>query len=654
MEEAFEKESVMKTPQIKNASPSNAENIVPSNSKNGNPSPRYLRRVLSSPLGSKSGSISRSSSSSNSIDQIIDRPVMRKMNHSGSLNDQSFLHVKKRQTLSPRSSDLNVAGISPRAIKELVLMRTPSPKMSPTESSKRRSADLADNSDSSDTILSPLSRTSTASALSAKALQMIEHSLSMSLPASPTADHATIHEPQSDSSRFMSRTTGNRNDQSEAGALITYTPHTDNEALVQLLQVGGTIGSSLAQVSNVVGTVLSEQAGRVIERTSMIVPLYSEIEMRSVQAKKNDLLNELSQLCVRLGQAEEREKEFAMRLMNDDYLKERVFELESNLDSFITENARLHSQLQSMSDDNSALLSHNLMHERERTTLLTTRAESLRENRALSVQVARLEEKLTASENHLGTVQQGLERERERFAREEFTWHQEMDRIAEEQHAMRAELESAFRNAVEQLEISEQKRDSVYAELTVLREIAESNKGTREKELTKLKDSMSALLELHKDQLNEKEVNVSHIKNLLSASDEKSRRLLSELEAEKTNVNSFQKEIDQLNDRNKMMLQTLSLLTNQKEDLAKHCAESESLFAKEKKLLMEQIDISKNRLQEVAEENDRLQREYCAVNFQISSQRQGFQDSIDNVHKKCSMLEREKSLCKKISLHLLH
>ena len=420
----IEKRNVVQT--LNKSSPSNAENIVPPNSGNGESLPKYFRRVLSSPMSSKSGSISRSSSSSHSIDPI-DRQFIRKVHSSGSSIDQGSLHVKKKQTLSPRNSDVTVTSISPRAIKELVLMNTPSQKISPTERSKRRPNDLFDNADRNDLTLSPLSSTSTASALSAKALQMIDRSLSMSIPSSPTMDPHTIQDMQSESN-IISRSSEikNRDSGSEAGALISYTPQADNEAFVRLLHVSEAIGSGLVQVGNVVGTVLSEQAGRVIENTSKIVPFYSEKEMSSIQAKKNDLLHELSMLCVRLGQAEQREKEITMQLMLGENLKDRVSELESNLDNFITENERLHSQLKYLSDENAALVSDNLMFEREKSFLIMSRSESVRENKALSVQVARLEEKLNASETHLRTVQQGLDRERERFAREEFTWHQEM------------------------------------------------------------------------------------------------------------------------------------------------------------------------------------------------------------------------------------
>jgi hypothetical protein len=50
----IEKRNVVQT--LNKSSPSNAENIVPPNSGNGESLPKYFRRVLSSPMSSESGS----------------------------------------------------------------------------------------------------------------------------------------------------------------------------------------------------------------------------------------------------------------------------------------------------------------------------------------------------------------------------------------------------------------------------------------------------------------------------------------------------------------------------------------------------------------------------------------------------------------------
>ena len=88
-----------------------------------------------------------------------------------------------------------------------------------------------------------------------------------------------------------------------------------------LLSVGSVVGLQAADAAVVVGAAVGVQAERVLMNTAQIVPRFNNQEMGQVIMRKNALLDELSQSCMRLGMMEDREKETA-NLIRELHLKE--------------------------------------------------------------------------------------------------------------------------------------------------------------------------------------------------------------------------------------------------------------------------------------------------------------------------------------------
>ena len=545
--------------------------------------------------------------------------------------EECFQHAKINQILLDRSSAPCEVSISPRAIKELVAMNNPSPKVSPNGVT-RGSCDLSDSIDhygeglfsshycsaASSPSISPLpSQNSSQYEISDRVPSEISETLTVQSENLPATMQSNFH-----------------------AALMPYAPN--REALAHLIEVGGTISSGLIEVSTAVGSVLSEQAEKVIEKTSKIIPFYNATEMSSVQAKKNDLLKELSRLCVLLGQAEEREKEYTVRLLQGEYLKETVAKLESNLDSVVIENEMLRSQLKSLKTGNAALISENTNCESEKKSILLANTELLEENTSLAVQVARLEERLIAAENHSGIIQEDLDREMSRFDREEARWHQEMDRIAQEQHAMRTELEFVINNSVKQLEASEKKRDNAYAEMAAMRVTIASNSDLAEKEIVRLKNCMASQRELYDQSLGEKELSLSDAKISLMAVEEQNRRQVAELELAMTRISILMKENSQMQEKIGLLVKTSHLVSSEKSELLKKREDLQISFEAEKRLLIDQSAGTKKRLEEITIENDRLKLENILLREQLGSQKQQFELAIDSLHERCSRFETDR------------
>ena len=589
---------------------SNAENIVPSNCDNGHLSFTSPQKIGTSDVVEKSNSIK--------INDCI---------NSG--EECSSQHVKKKLIISDRTSAPTEVSISPRAIKELVAMNNPSPKVSPN-GMKRGSSDLADSIDHYGETFYSTYYSSAASSPSTTAV-----------PAQECSQYEAIEEATNIKYEIdVQAETMTAIGQPNFLALAPYAP--DREALAHLFQVGGTISSGLIEVGSAVGIVLSEQAERVIEKTSKIIPFYNETEMSSVQAKKNDLLKELSRLCVLLGQAEEREKDYTVRLLQDGYLKETVMKLESNLDSIVIENEMLRGQLKSLATGNAALVSENSNNESEKNSLLLSNTELLEENTSLAVQVARLEERLIAAESHSGVIQQELEREMSRFDREEARWHQEMDRIAQEQHAMRTELEFAISNSVKQLDASEKKRDAAYAEMASMRETFASKSNLAEKEFARLKECMAAQRDSYNQSLEEQAVAHSNTKTRLAVAEEENRRHVSDLALAVTRINILMKENSQMQEKTDLLVKTSHLVSSEQSELLKKGEDLKNSFEAEKKLLVDQIGSTRSRLADIETENDRLYHENNLLREQLGSQKQQLQLAVDSLQERCSMLEIDK------------
>lgn len=125
-----------------------------------------------------------------------------------------------------------------------------------------------------------------------------------------------------------------------------------------LLSVGSVVGLQAADAAVVVGAAVGIQAERVIMSTAQIVPRYSSQEMSKVITRKNALLDELSQSCMRLGLMEDKEKEMSL-LIRELNLKEAELH-ERQLEEHTRANI-LESQLSEMSANTEDLRKENEM-----------------------------------------------------------------------------------------------------------------------------------------------------------------------------------------------------------------------------------------------------------------------------------------------------
>jgi chromosome segregation ATPase len=125
-----------------------------------------------------------------------------------------------------------------------------------------------------------------------------------------------------------------------------------------LLSVGSVVGLQAADAAVVVGAAVGIQAERVIMSTAQIVPRYSSQEMSKVISRKNALLDELSQSCMRLGLMEDKEKEMSL-LIRELNLKEAELH-ERQLEEHTRANI-LESQLTEMSANTVDLRKENEM-----------------------------------------------------------------------------------------------------------------------------------------------------------------------------------------------------------------------------------------------------------------------------------------------------
>ena len=76
-----------------------------------------------------------------------------------------------------------------------------------------------------------------------------------------------------------------------------------------ILSVGSVVSNHAADAAVVVTSAVGFQAEKVINSSSLIIPRFSNQDMSMVIIRKNALLDELSQSCMKLGIMEEKEKE---------------------------------------------------------------------------------------------------------------------------------------------------------------------------------------------------------------------------------------------------------------------------------------------------------------------------------------------------------
>lgn len=308
---------------------------------------------------------------------------------------------------------------------------------------------------------------------------------------------------------------------------------------VDLSRALDTIGARL--------TTVGEQAERVLLQTAERVPLYNHQDMDKIIARKHTLLTELSRSCIMLGLAEDKEQYLMEQLRKKDLElrslrmedQEKISELESQLAALTMEKSswaakatNLHSELRSMHHDveMSTKSSNSVALELEEWKAMVT--DLKRRNEGYVDQISQLK-------SSVQSTQQELDDNRSAREREQKSWNLEMERMLEEQMKIKAEVDIEFNRALQQLTAAEMDRDSIRAELEVLRDINLSEKNTSETELKRLRIALSNQMEKHKHELEEKDENIFELKkeiNDLRTNNQDSIQKMSELQEKSINL----------------------------------------------------------------------------------------------------------------------
>lgn len=219
-----------------------------------------------------------------------------------------------------------------------------------------------------------------------------------------------------------------------------------------LLSVGSVVGLQAADAAVVVGAAVGVQAERVLMNTAQIVPRFNNQEMGQVIMRKNALLDELSQSCMRLGMMEDREKETA-NLIRELHLKES--ELQERQLAELTRANSLQCQLDDMRL--SALHSSTVNQEltRQLALIQSVSLSRLDEVRATCDRQAAQQQHSHESEEKLKVLldRQTTDTEAYRLMREQdlAAVRGELESMHRDQQELRREMHQAAELAVEQL-----------------------------------------------------------------------------------------------------------------------------------------------------------------------------------------------------------
>jgi hypothetical protein len=293
-------------------------------------------------------------------------------------------------------------------------------------------------------------------------------------------------------------------DELESGPLEQLDVATSMPSFGDILQrMRGTIGTGLVHV----GSALGARAEKALVDSSYLLPLYSTAEMDQVMSKKHTLLNELSQSCMLLGQAEEREKQFTV-------LQSRVVHLEAearergealeNAQQVVETNA---FKIKALETELSVVKGERAQ---ELDSLRSYREEAARLQRGnddLQARLTEASEKASRSALQCNQLQSELQQSEER-------WSQITRAAKDETAAAKANAHSL----AQRLQAAERDRDQSLAELEVMQEMATTDKHSAASEFARLREAMASQQYLYKEQLVKNNEELSAAKRELSDS----------------------------------------------------------------------------------------------------------------------------------------
>jgi chromosome segregation ATPase len=295
-------------------------------------------------------------------------------------------------------------------------------------------------------------------------------------------------------------------------------------------KVKGSIGSGLVQVGNVLGA----RAEKALTETSYMLPLYSTVEMNEVMSKKYDLLNELSQSCMLLGEAQEKEKEFNAMRAYVEQLEGNVRDLNDALENAAHTRDSLQFKCKAAETEASVLKAEQAQ---DREVLSAAKSEAAQCQQKVTELVCELAHKEKCVAEGAGLVQR-LTAELQRY---ESALAEEVQKVKEEGAADMArlqseqadreraaaarllasaqesvQLESKVQSLTEKLSAAERDRDHCMAELEVLQEMAAADKQSATSEFARLREAMASQQYLYKEQLIKQDAQFHALKRELS------------------------------------------------------------------------------------------------------------------------------------------
>lgn len=239
-----------------------------------------------------------------------------------------------------------------------------------------------------------------------------------------------------------------KSNQAAAEVTAPNTGPSDGPGLSHIIEiVTDSIGSRLAGVGSVVG----ERAEKALHITSELLPIYSTNDMNEVIAQKNDLLKELSHYCMLLGQAEDRVKSNEELEMVNQTLQEKIWVLESSIQSTTFEKEDLNFKCKTYQAE-----MHVLREERNHDAMEKDALKNDLQNLRAFCQDLSDGEKFEVNQLKIK-----LEEDSSAWKMKEVQWQESF--TVQQQRYEQNELE---------LKMIEKDRDALCAELEVLREIS--------------------------------------------------------------------------------------------------------------------------------------------------------------------------------------
>lgn len=328
-------------------------------------------------------------------------------------------------------------------------------------------------------------------------------------------------------------------------------PEISPDLLRLLSSMGGTIGSGLldvgasvtvhaADAALAVGSVVGSQAERFLEQASEVVPRFSSTEVKDMMSKKFQLLNELSQMSVMLGAAEDMKSEYekeAQTLRAKDYSwSDQVRLLEEKNALLVTQNKSLLHENEFVKTKLDNLLEESSLE----------KAEWQRINSDNSDRVSRLIAQLQAAEKSLSATKEDVEVLKESRRKDQLNREEAARRLAEENRAKVEALELTIQQHAVAMRAMENSRDTIAAELEVVRDLFQSDKVHADAELTRIKDNLSAQQEWHTQRLTERQNEIHEVKAQLSVANKQIREMTTKLEDSEFNNSRLKAEISHI------------------------------------------------------------------------------------------------------------